>query len=271
MTTPDTSAADAGQTPFADVILANATTHLLLGSAAGAVTPGPAAAQEPPVNLDAAVSDAAGAGTPEEGDASADIAAVVQQLSNSFERERLGLAMTRAEIALTPEKLAEAQQLLRECKHRMFFHALRKCDEEVVDGVVALTLGTAPEMAQARRLLNRTTWQFTYSHIKQLFSDKEGMACSADKGRTCMTALLRHLVHGTPIAFDYSGEYTFHLPAAVLKTQERLLAFQRALLSLQMGNPKDYFAAYLTEARAAEDWCREQLAASGVQEEQMGT
>lgn len=81
------------------------------------------------------------------------------------------------------------------------------------------------------------------SHVRHAFERFEGMMCCADKTRTVMRKLTDRLVRGTPIGFDYGGEYTFHLPAAILTSEAEILGFFRGIRDLHYGRPEQYFAA----------------------------
>lgn len=76
--------------------------------------------------------------------------------------------------------------------------------------------------------------------VRHLFEHVEGSACCADKARTVVAAIAMHLVNEREIRFDYTQEYTFHLPAKVLKSQQDVMSYFRALRSLSLGNPGPY-------------------------------
>lgn len=85
-------------------------------------------------------------------------------------------------------------------------------------------------------------FDFFDAHFTQVFERFEGMACSCDKSRTCLSLITKYLVSNEPIKFNYEGEYTFHLPEFVLTTHEQVMFYFDALASLVYGK----FDGYLT-------------------------
>lgn len=83
-------------------------------------------------------------------------------------------------------------------------------------------------------------YDFVESHLSKLFETKEGSPCSADKSRAVICGLAQHFLSGKEIEFNYSGEYTYHLPKLILTTHAEIIAFFEALVSLHHGNPKKY-------------------------------
>ena len=71
----------------------------------------------------------------------------------------------------------------------------------------------------------------------------EGSACCADKTRTIMRRLVEFYKNDTKIEFDYSAEYTFHLPKVIFKTHESIIEFYEGVKSLNYGNPALYLNA----------------------------
>lgn len=78
------------------------------------------------------------------------------------------------------------------------------------------------------------------SHFCKLFEQYEGWGCSADKARTILRALERFFITGKEIQFDYSGEYTYHLPKKILSNHKEILDFYYGLTHLYFGNPFKY-------------------------------
>lgn len=81
-------------------------------------------------------------------------------------------------------------------------------------------------------------YQFLKNHIERLIRDHEGHACCADKSRTILKSLCEYYITGDEIDFDYSQEYTFHLPNNVLRTHDEIIEFYEALKLTQGGYPK---------------------------------
>ena len=85
--------------------------------------------------------------------------------------------------------------------------------------------------------------QFIEHNFRYWVEKKEGMACSADKTRTILRRLVNFYKNGTKIEFDYTAEYTFHLPKVIFKTHESIVEFYEGVKSLHYGNPTLYLNA----------------------------
>jgi hypothetical protein len=82
--------------------------------------------------------------------------------------------------------------------------------------------------------------QYLDQHLEKLFERLEGRASCADKARTCLGALASAFRSGEPKEFDYTGEYTFHLPKTILRTHSERVDFFNALKNLYYGRPDEY-------------------------------
>lgn len=98
----------------------------------------------------------------------------------------------------------------------------------------------AEGVAEPKAVFLLTHYRFVEVHFKQLIDKFEGMACCSDRSRTIVRRLLRFLMTGERIEFDYSGKYTFHLPVKIFKTHEAILEYFEALLHLHSGRPELY-------------------------------
>jgi len=87
--------------------------------------------------------------------------------------------------------------------------------------------------------------QFIENHFVKLIETIEGSACSADKSRTILKRLFDFYKNGNKINFDYTQEYTFHLPKIVFKTHENIIEFYEGLKNLYYGNNEKYLKALL--------------------------
>jgi hypothetical protein len=85
--------------------------------------------------------------------------------------------------------------------------------------------------------------QFIEHNFRYWVEKIEGMACCADKTRTILKRLVEFYKNGTKIEFDYSDEYTFHLPKVIFKTHESIIEFYEGVKSLNFGNPTRYLNA----------------------------
>jgi len=85
--------------------------------------------------------------------------------------------------------------------------------------------------------------QYIDRHFCNLFRDKEGGACCADKSRTIVNKLLEFYATGKKIEFDYEAEYTYHLPKNIFKNHDGIIEFYVGLKNLLYGSPQKYLEA----------------------------
>lgn len=81
---------------------------------------------------------------------------------------------------------------------------------------------------------------FLERHFEYWIEKVEGFTCCADKTRTIIKRLIDFYKNGTKIEFDYTAEYTFHLPTVVFKNHESIVEFYEGLKYLKYGNPTLY-------------------------------
>lgn len=84
--------------------------------------------------------------------------------------------------------------------------------------------------------------QFIQRHFEKVIKMKEGWACSADKSRTMINALISFFTTKKEIVFNYDGEYTYHLPSVVFKDHESILQFYKSIKNMYWGDPELYIA-----------------------------
>lgn len=85
--------------------------------------------------------------------------------------------------------------------------------------------------------------QFIDSHFLYWIEKTEGSACCADKSRNILRQLVNFYKTGERIEFDYTQEYTFHLPKSNFTTHEIIIEFYEGLKGLNYGNPTKYLSA----------------------------
>ncbi len=85
--------------------------------------------------------------------------------------------------------------------------------------------------------------QFIEHNFRYWIEKIEGSACCADKTRTILKRLVEFYKNNTTIEFDYSAEYTFHLPKVIFKTHESIVEFYEGVKNLHYGNPTRYLNA----------------------------
>lgn len=85
--------------------------------------------------------------------------------------------------------------------------------------------------------------QYIDRHFCNLFREKEGSACCADKSRTIVNRLLEFYTTGKKIDFNYDAEYTYHLPKKIFKNHDQIVEFYEGLKNFLYGNPQKYLEA----------------------------
>lgn len=144
------------------------------------------------------------------------------------------------EFSQTPAA-QEAVQALRKGDFDRFYFALQYPVNQIIEGLLASEF---PGEAHDVRFLFEKS-QFVENHIRRLVEKHEGTVCCADKTRSVMRSILRYLTTGKEIAFDYTQEYTFHLPKRVFTEHAVTLQFFKSLQDLYSGNPEPYMQALL--------------------------
>ena len=80
--------------------------------------------------------------------------------------------------------------------------------------------------------------------VEQLFGkeikNREGWPCSADKSGAIIQGLANFFRTGSKIAWNYKGEYTYHLPKKVFTTHDSIIEYFNAIRSLYYGNSDKY-------------------------------
>lgn len=94
---------------------------------------------------------------------------------------------------------------------------------------------------------------FIERHVRWLVARHEGAACSADKSRTILRALFHALVSNKDIEWDYTQQYTYHLPKRVLTTHDAVMSLFDGLHALYFGNPAPYLDALTTALRETQE------------------
>ncbi|MEG1350510.1 MAG: hypothetical protein RSD49_21005 [Hafnia sp.] len=115
-----------------------------------------------------------------------------------------------------------------------FYFALIYPLSNMVDGL----LSTYTPSEEAKFLFKHHG--FVESHFEHHLGQIEGRACVADKTRTIIRHLCKALITGEVVEFDYTQEYTYHLPKKIFTQQAGNLAFFNSLVHLYYGNPQKY-------------------------------
>ncbi len=143
--------------------------------------------------------------------------------------------------------IQSAIDLAKTGKYEEFYFALMYPFEQVVDSIVQKAL---PESPQAQFLMKNS--EFVESHFVTLIKKYEGSACSADKSRAILSHLLVFFVKGKKIEFDFTQEYTYHLPKKIFTTHEEILGFFDGVQRLYYGRPDEYLKALMETMKKGE-------------------
>ena len=162
-----------------------------------------------------------------------DLENVLSGLLASIDREN----NERFEAVASNPAVQAALTKVRERDVDGFYFALLYPVQKAIDGLLASEL---PGNHKAQFLFRHGS--FVEQHFKRLFDKHDGMFACADKARTVISSLLRFFLTGKEIAFNYDGEYTYHLPNRILRTHAQIVGFFDGLYSLYYGNPTQYLA-----------------------------
>jgi len=132
------------------------------------------------------------------------------------------------------EMVAKAVASARKGDYEQFYFGLRYPLDKVMDGLLA----DVTQSPEACFLLKNS--RFVESHFQHIIEQREGAACSADKSRTIMRALLRFYLSGEEIRFSYDQKFTYHLPKMVFTTHDDIVGYFMALYRLYYGEPAAY-------------------------------
>lgn len=143
--------------------------------------------------------------------------------------------------------MQKAYEAVRAGKPERFYYALVYPLSGLVDGLLQQEL-SGSEDAQFLFKHNR----FVENHFRAIIDKFEGHACGADKSRTILAHLLHFQKTGKEISFDYTQQYTYHLPVKVFRTHEEIVGFFAALRHLYYGH-SDAFVQVLGNIYASMD------------------
>lgn len=82
--------------------------------------------------------------------------------------------------------------------------------------------------------------EYVQHHIEKIIEMHEGSAYCADKSGTIMRGLYNWYKDEKMIEWDYTQEYTFHLPKKVFREHTDIVNFFKALQNLYYGNSQSY-------------------------------
>lgn len=144
--------------------------------------------------------------------------------------------------------IRQAQELLETDAAKKALESIEKYDlegfyfsliypiEEIIDGLIQ----SEYESHHLKFLIKHS--QFVERHFEVIISNKEGFACCADKSRTINNMLLKFLLTGEEILWDYDAKYTFHMPRTVFTNHIEIWEFFEAIYFLYYGNSEKYIS-----------------------------
>lgn len=131
------------------------------------------------------------------------------------------------------EVVAKAVAGARKGDYEQFYFGFLYPLDKVIDGLLA----DVTQSPEACFLLKNS--QFVESHFERLIEEREGAACSADKSRTIMRALLRFYLSGEEIRFTL-GRSDYRLPKTMFTTHDDIVGYFMSLYRLYYGQPATY-------------------------------
>ncbi len=159
-----------------------------------------------------------------------DIKRVLESMLGAFAEE----SQEAYQSVSSNEIVAKAVASAKKGDYEQFYFSLHCPLDQVMDGLLA----DVTHSPKARFLLKNS--RFVESHFQRLIEEREGAACSADKSRTIMHALLRFYMTGEEIRFSYDQEFTYHLPKTVFTTHDDIVGYFMGLYQLYYGRPAAY-------------------------------
>lgn len=79
-------------------------------------------------------------------------------------------------------------------------------------------------------------YRYIENHFSSLFSNREGSACSVDKAKTLIGAIINYYTSGKEIYFNYNNEYTFHYPKKCLLEHCIIIEYYESIKQLLYGD-----------------------------------
>ena len=161
---------------------------------------------------------------------------IIGSILNSGKKERKDIYLNLKEN----QTVKEAIDLINKKDIDGFYYKILYPFNKFTSGLIETEISTKKEIIF---LLKNS--EFVENHFSKLFEQIEGAACSADKARTVQSALLDFYLTGNEIKFDYSQEYTFHLPEHIFTDHKSIIDFFKSLELLFIG----YFDNYINELK----------------------
>jgi hypothetical protein len=111
-----------------------------------------------------------------------------------------------------------------------FFFSIPYTVEQLLGGILQAEL---PGANDAHFLLMRL--HFVENHVKSIITCHEGSTSSTDKSRMVLSRLLKFLVTGERIVFDYACAKSYAMPTVVLCDHDQIVSLFNALKAMYYG------------------------------------
>ena len=149
-------------------------------------------------------------------------------------------AKSERELTFQPfaetETVQRARHAIEDGQVEQYHHLFQKEFDDFIEG----TIESVTNNSDALFLFQYS--QFVEQHIEWLIEQYEGSPCCADKSRTIIKGIAKFYLNGTPIAFNYKQEVTYHLPKRILQSHDQIIDLFQGLQQLYYGNPQAYLA-----------------------------
>ena len=116
------------------------------------------------------------------------------------------------------QAVVESSEIKSIDNYEEFYFAVLYPFENFIDGFVRCRISENKEVSF---LIKHSC--FGERYFRKMIQKIEGSACCADKSRTIMKRLIDFYKTGKMIEFDYTGEYTFHLPTTIFKEHDEIV------------------------------------------------
>lgn len=164
----------------------------------------------------------------------AEIDAVLQGIFLNSQME--GMQAFQKCLSHSPE-LAKLVETVKNGNYEDAYYLFLMPLKEAWEGLLHTAL---PNNHKAHFLIEKQ--DFVGAHFEEIVKRKEGTSCCADKERSILGAMLRFLITGKLIKFNYEAQYTYHLPKTVFTTHEDIESFFNGLYDLYYGKPEKYLS-----------------------------
>lgn len=157
---------------------------------------------------------------------------IFNAILDSADKEEIESYQMLKELSL----FQKATKALQSNNPELFYYEFLYPFEKVVSGLLKVEISNHSEKLGFLFLHS----QWIERHFNFLIEKVEGSACCADKSRTIIKEIAQSLLLKTDIHFNYSQQYTFHLPTKIFTDHQSIMEFFDALHAFHWGNPRKY-------------------------------